>query len=72
MEKETNQQNISSREQWILANSGTGITTELWKATRSFIKVASLAVAAFSASFHVMPIIAIGYSRKNSYPLPIR
>lgn len=55
MEKETNQQNISSREQWILANSGTGITTELWKATRSFIKVASLAVAAFSASFHVMP-----------------
>lgn len=55
MEKETNQQNISLREQQILVNSGTGIKTELGKATRSFTKVASLVVAAFSASFHVMP-----------------
>lgn len=55
MEKETNQQDFTLHEQQILVNSGTGIKTELWKATRSFIKVASLAVAAFSASFHVMP-----------------
>jgi len=55
MEKETNQQDFTLHEQHILANSGTGIKAELWKATRSFIKVASVAVAAFSASFHVMP-----------------
>jgi hypothetical protein len=55
MEKETNQQDFTLHEQQILVNSGTGITAELLKATRSFIKVASLAVAAFSASFHVMP-----------------
>lgn len=55
MEKETNQQDILLREQQILVNSGTGIKTELWKTTRSFIKVASLAVVAFSLSFHVMP-----------------
>lgn len=55
MEKETNQQDFTLHEQQILVNSGTGIKAELWKATRSFIKVASLAVVAFSASFHVMP-----------------
>ncbi len=55
MEKETNQQDISLREQQILVNSGTGIKTELWKAIRSFIKVASLAIATFSLTFHVMP-----------------
>lgn len=55
MEKETNQQDIVKREQQILANSGTGIGTALWKATKSFIKVASMAIVAFSLSFHVVP-----------------
>ncbi|WP_291095582.1 hypothetical protein [Empedobacter sp. UBA7252] len=55
MEKETNQQDILLREQQILANSGTGIRVELGKAVKSFIKIASLAIAAFSLTFHVMP-----------------
>jgi len=55
MEKETNQQDTLLREQQILANSGTGIKTELVKAVKSFIKLAFLAITAFSLSFHVMP-----------------
>ncbi|WP_426790688.1 hypothetical protein [Sphingobacterium sp. WOUb80] len=55
MEKETNQQNTLLPEQQILANSGTGIRTELGKAVKSFIKFATLAIAAFSLTFHVMP-----------------
>lgn len=55
MEKETNQQDTLLREQQILANSGTGMKTELAKAVKSFIKLAFLAITAFSLSFHVMP-----------------
>jgi len=55
MEKETHQQDILGREQQILVNSGTGIKTELGKAVKSFIKLAFLAITAFSLSFHVMP-----------------
>jgi len=55
MEKETNQQDFTLREQQILVNSGTGIKTELVKGVKSFIKFASLAIAAFGLTFHVMP-----------------
>ncbi|MDR3009453.1 MAG: hypothetical protein LBV59_16080 [Sphingobacterium sp.] len=55
MEKETNQQDFTLHEQQILVNSGTGIRTELGKAVKSFIKFASLAIAAFGLTFHMMP-----------------
>lgn len=55
MEEETNQQNTLLSEQQILANSGTGIRTELGKAVKSFIKIAVLVIVAFSLTFHVMP-----------------
>jgi len=55
MEKETNQQNTLLPEQQILANSGTGVRTELVKAVKAFIKIAVLVIVAFSLTFHVMP-----------------